>query len=102
MVDFLREKGDIAPALDPETQNIFLPAICTRLEKVEAILDGRSSEISTIAERSAFTPCVVFLARLLQFNLGFSGVWTATTKEIIPRLSGTVLSLLLVSFFCTC
>ena len=96
MVDFLRAKGHTTPRLDPETQDTLLPAICARLEQAEAIFGRRVPDISTDGQRRVYTSCTIFLARILQFDLGFSELWTPTTKELIPRLTSTLLQLLLV------
>ncbi|KIK91304.1 hypothetical protein PAXRUDRAFT_830959 [Paxillus rubicundulus Ve08.2h10] len=77
----LRTKGSIFQ-LDPISQERLGKAICETLCAVQPMFAAGGASVP-----SRLTQSVIFLARLLQFNLGFSGPWTTTFREQYETVS---------------
>lgn len=69
----LRREPSLLPQLEPEVQDKFIGILCTKFKALESMLHNDPS--AQVADLS------IFLARLLQFDLGFIRTWTAKTKE---------------------
>ena len=96
VAESLRETA-LLPQLESEVQDEFIDAICAQFDVIHSTLvaDGDQSDIATKASQSSDT--VIFLARLLQYDLGFPGGWTAKTKGASNPLVSTLFRLALVS-----
>ena len=94
-------KGDtseVAPRLDTDAQDEFMPKLLAKLELMEASIRKCAESTESIpARRPLLTGPVLFVIRLLQYDLGFEGAWTPQTREIGNRLLATVLRLAVVS-----
>lgn len=85
----LRTKG-VVLHLDPTVQERLSKVILETLVTIETMLSKLTS-ISHEVKR-----CAIFLARLLQFNLGFIGPWSTSCMEIHEGLTTVLFRLLLV------
>lgn len=85
-----RTKG-IFFQLDANCQERLGRGICEALSAVESMLASAGVEAS-----KRLTQSILFLARLLQFNLGFGGMWTSAVREQYEKLSSTLFRLALV------
>lgn len=93
VIESMREQAALLPQLDPMVQDEFIDAICVKFNAIESILtsDGWGLETSQVSRS------LIFLARLLQFNLGFRGAWTAKAKSVSDQLVSALFRLALVS-----
>jgi mediator of RNA polymerase II transcription subunit 12 len=89
----LREEAFELPELDCGIQEGFFDAICTKFEDIRSMFNGGSFTDDGLSQ---VTRSAIFLGRLLQFDLGFRGVWTAKTREGSGSLSSTLFRLALV------
>ncbi|KIJ67463.1 hypothetical protein HYDPIDRAFT_108239 [Hydnomerulius pinastri MD-312] len=86
----LRTKGWVFH-LDTAGQERLGKAICDMLSAVESMLAS-----SAVNVPSQLTQHTIFLARLLQFNMGFTGPWTAAFRGQYEMLSSVLFRLALV------
>ena len=94
IVERFRENATL-PVIDPAVQDRFFSGLVGRIAQMkEAWHAGRSDDADNEASR-----CIIFLARLLQFNLGFPGAWTAQATELGTSLCKTLFDLLMVKSF---
>ena len=93
VIEPFRTKG-IFFQLDVNCQERLGKGICETLSAVESMLASTGGEASKRLAQS-----ILFVARLLQFNLGFGGTWTTTIREQYEILSSTLFRLALV---CVC
>lgn len=89
-----RTKGIIFQ-LDASCQERLGKGICETLSAVESMFAAAGPEAS-----KSLTQSVLFLARLLQFKLGFGGTWTIAVREQYGMLSSTLFRLALVCVVC--
>ncbi|KAF9219563.1 hypothetical protein BS17DRAFT_760662 [Gyrodon lividus] len=85
----LRTKGSIFQ-LDSTSQERLGKAICETLCAVESMFVAASASAP-----NQLTQNVIFLARLLQFSLGFSGPWTTAFREQYETVSSVLFRLAL-------
>ncbi|OBZ68162.1 Mediator of RNA polymerase II transcription subunit 12 [Grifola frondosa] len=83
------------PQLEATIQDGFMTAFCTKLEEITEVLTAHVDNNSDESARSQTSHTAVFLARLLQFNLGFPGAWTSEAKAQSERLCTTITRLAL-------
>lgn len=77
--------------LDSSCQERLGKGICETLSAIEAMFGAAGAE-----ELKRLTQCIIFVARLLQFKLGFGGTWMTTVHEQYEMLSSTLFRLALV------
>lgn len=85
------------PCLAEDIQDFFISCLTEKLRKLENMLRSRiheNREFKSLAN-SLVNP-IFFLARLLQFDLGFPGVWTQNMKNIGIDILNLVLRLTLL------
>ena len=83
------------PQLDPQIQETFFSLLCAKIKKMTemmAILLQDPWE----EQAARGTQAVVFLARMLQFHLGFSITWSQQAKEQAEELCFNLTRLALV------
>lgn len=80
------------PGLDGNIQDVIIPKLCTKMEGVATLLEDNSRELD-ITQTSHF---VFLLARLLQFVLTTTIVWSPQAKKDGSALSGVLVRLLMV------
>jgi hypothetical protein len=97
-------EAETAALLDEDAQNQFLPALLSKLKLMEKCVreyaEGQS-ELALFGRRPPETGPMLFIVRLVQYDLGFDGVWTAQTRVIGPHLLATLLRLASVSIVYT-
>lgn len=77
--------------LDVNCRERLGKGICEILSSIESMLVSRAAEAS-----KRLTQCVLFIARLLQFNLGFEGTWPSAIRDLYDILSSVLFRLALV------
>ena len=86
------------PQLDPPVQETFFSVLCAKMTKMtEDMITLLQSPWEVPAVRG--TQAVVFLARMLQFHLGFSITWSQKTKENAEELCHNLTRLALVRVY---
>ena len=94
VVEPMRKEGTSAHQVDQPVQDKLLRAIHDRLVVILRTLStGQSSNQQNTAQA---IQAVVFLSRLLQFDLGLSGVWTPEMKNMSEPLCDILFRLALV------
>ena len=92
------EQHNEMPILDPEVQDRFFDVVCTKLEWM-AVIAERYAENKDNSTLEHVQPTVL-LAKFLQFDLGFRGVWTQKTlsqsTKVVNVLSRLVMVRLLI------
>lgn len=96
IVEPFRNDGGL-PELAPTVQDEFASALFAKFADVSDILTSCNEENSNELNVSEATNTAIFLARLLQFNLGFPAAWTNHVKTLSSRLFPTLTRLILVS-----
>lgn len=96
IVEPFRNDGNL-PELIQSVQDEFVSALFAKFADVSEILSSCSEENLAQVNISEATNTAIFLARLLQFNLGFPGAWTNHTKALSSQLFPTLIRLILVS-----
>ncbi|TFK74611.1 hypothetical protein BDN72DRAFT_955610 [Pluteus cervinus] len=86
----LRKDPTVIPTIESATQDNFFPALASQLSTLEGALTSNQSE------PGQYTQEIILLARLLQFDLGFRGVWTNGTKNHCGSLSLSLYKLTLL------
>ena len=92
-------EASLLPLLEPATQDKFFNALCKKFGDIESILSTNETDSLDKSAHSTVTQAVIFLARLLQFNLGFRGAWTAEAKAASSELTSTIFKLAVVRIF---
>ncbi|KAF9819188.1 hypothetical protein IEO21_02359 [Rhodonia placenta] len=91
-----RFRNAALPPLMPHIQDKFVYAFCTRLNQVKDVLT-EEKPIALAEDRTHHAShCAIFLARLLQFDLGFPGAWTAQVKSLTESLCKTFIELIML------
>ena len=94
IVERFRESATL-PTLDPAVQDNFFSGLVDKFAQLkEAWSAGRSDDAGDSENEASH--CIIFLARLLQFDLGFPGAWTARATELGTTLCKTLFDLLMV------
>lgn len=86
----LRTQGAVL-LLDPLVQERLSKVILETLTTTDMMISGITNTSQEL------TRTAIFLARLLQFNLGFTGMWTPSCIEVHEGISLVLFRLLLVS-----
>lgn len=92
----MREEATLLPQLEPAVQDELIAVLCSKFDTLESSLTTRDSEPGIRAVMPQVFQSVIFLARLLQFDLGFHSAWTPKTKETSIKLVSTLFRLALV------
>jgi len=96
ITESIREEAALLPQLDPVVQDEFIDVLSSKFDAINSTLEAdRETDIGT--ETSYLSQSLIFLARLLQFDLGFRGAWTAKTKGASNQLIFILFRLALVS-----
>lgn len=92
----IKDDAEILPQLDVTVQNEFIGIFRETLDDIESIV-APSSRTELEAEKIEVSLNLTFLLRLLHFNLGLRGAWTAQLKSDCGKLASTLLRLAVVS-----
>lgn len=96
IVERFRESATL-PIIDATVQDNFFSGLVDRFAQMkEAWFAGPSDDTGDALNEASH--CIIFLARLLQFNLGFPGAWTVRATELGTTLCKTLFDLLMVMF----
>ena len=90
----LREDAGGLPAINPDIQDRFFPALSSKWEELFKLMQADSNK----NHPPSFTEAVVVLARLLQFDLACRDIWTPKARLLSEGLCMTVFRLALVRF----
>ncbi|OAX39947.1 hypothetical protein K503DRAFT_781763 [Rhizopogon vinicolor AM-OR11-026] len=85
----LREE-ETALDLDIPTQERLAKTILESLQLADVMFS------KTIEQFRILTQAVIFLARLLQFDLGFSGIWTTEFQETCEKMTPVLFDLVMI------
>lgn len=92
LVESIRAEANALPQLEVNVQDEFIVALWSKLDALETAATASDGiQAPTISES------IIFLARLLQFDLGLPGAWTAKAKDISGKMVLTVFKLTVVS-----
>ncbi|THV06762.1 hypothetical protein K435DRAFT_711026 [Dendrothele bispora CBS 962.96] len=86
----LREDSSDLPAIQPQIQDNFFQALSLKFKEVSRILHSENSHSNA---RSDLMQVTMLLARFLQFDLAFRGVWTEKTRGMSLELATIIFSL---------
>lgn len=89
----LRDESTQLPSLDAGIQDKFFGALHKQFRDAESLLESHTMSSDHVSQATAG---IILLARFLQFDLGFGGVWTGKTKEASSDLFATIFRLTLV------
>jgi mediator of RNA polymerase II transcription subunit 12 len=92
----LRSDPSKLPMIEPTIQDGCFNAICIRFKDVVTILSMDQDTHLGQGDHYGFPQVVIFLARLLQFDLGLRGVWTNSVKSAGSSLASTLFGLAMV------
>ena len=77
--------------LDPSIQNEFIDVVSSKLSELEAALTVYHSDPKATVDGSPLAGSIIFLCRLLHFDLSLRGAWTTSTRMqtagLVPVLS---------------
>lgn len=89
-----RSPGDNLPSIEEGIQGRLIDAVFNKLSALETEMRKDAAEnLGKLAAHSELTEPVLFLARLLQFDLGFPGIWTQRTREVGDKILNVVYKL---------
>ena len=92
-----RSPSHALPSIEEDIQGKLITSLFEKLSALEAELrKDATRDDGLYTPRNDMTEPVLFLARLLQFDLGFPGIWTQKTKEVGDKLLATVFRLALL------
>lgn len=92
----IRDNGQLLPELDSSVQERFL----------EAWITAFNPAASSIISRTAVTPAddcagiVIFMTRLLHFDLGIPGAWTKQLQQYGHAMCSSLFDLSIVCYRC--
>lgn len=77
--------------LDPSVQKEFINAVSAKMSELEAALTAHYSDPKAAVDGSPLAGSIIFLCRVLHFDLGLRGAWTTSTRiqtaSLVPVLS---------------
>lgn len=97
VVEPLRRDGALTYHVDQGVQDRLIRAVHDKLVALLAFLSNDSVDGRPDPDQAGSVHTCVFLARVLQFDLGLSGAWTPEMKTLAEPLSGVLFQLALVS-----
>ncbi|KAH9924878.1 uncharacterized protein B0H18DRAFT_1119667 [Fomitopsis serialis] len=94
IVERFRDNATL-PILDPAVQDKFFSGLVGKFAQMkEACAAGQSDDADDSFNQASH--CIIFLSRLLQFDLGFPGAWTPQAMELSTPLCRTLIDLVLL------
>lgn len=86
--------------LNADVQNGFMPKLLAKLTLMESSLLKYAEETEpSFGRRPPVTSSLLFVVRLVQYNLGFEGAWTAQTRDVGNQILAALVRLAAVSEF---
>ena len=95
VVELARDDQTALPAVDSVAQDSFIMALANKIQAFETILAHSISESDVPPDQA--TQGAILMARLLQFNMAFRGVWTLKARSLSEDLCRSIFKLALVS-----
>lgn len=96
VVESMREEATSLPQLESVVQDEVIDVLCAKFDTLESCMTSGGTEPHTGAQTTRDFQNVIFLARLLQFDLGFQSAWTSKTREVSIQLVSTLFRLAIV------
>lgn len=96
VIESMREEATVLPQLEPTVQDELIEVLCSKFDVLESSFTTSDTESEHKAVMPPGSQSVIFLARLLQFDLGFQSAWTSKTRETSNNLVATLFRLALV------
>ncbi|KAH9166651.1 hypothetical protein EDB89DRAFT_2128588 [Lactarius sanguifluus] len=93
VVELARDDQTALPVVDSLAQDSFIDALASKIRAFETLL-AQPTPTSDVPSAQA-TQGAVLMARLLQFNMAFRGVWTPKARSLGERLCKSVFNLAL-------
>lgn len=85
------------PQPDTAVQQGLVSVLQQLLQNIANVLSPDASD--SVPPSVRLTSVTIFLARVLQFYLGFPGIWTQWMKDYCDKLSKTLSKLIVVCFY---
>ena len=95
VVELARDDQTALPVVDSVAQDCFIAALASKIQAFEAILARPTSKSDVPSDQA--TQGAILMARLLQFNMAFRGVWTPKARSLSEDLCKSIFNLVLVS-----
>jgi mediator of RNA polymerase II transcription subunit 12 len=86
---------DELPVVDSVAQDSFIKALASKIKAFEMILAQPLPKPDVPPDQA--TQGAILMARLLQFNMAFRGVWTTKARGLSDDLRNSIFNLALVS-----
>ncbi|KAH9053238.1 hypothetical protein EDB87DRAFT_1711186 [Lactarius vividus] len=93
VVELARDDQTALPVVDSQAQDSFIDALASKIRAFETLL-AQPTPTSDVPPAQA-TQGAVLMARLLQFNMAFRGVWTPKARSLGEGLCKSVVNLAL-------
>jgi mediator of RNA polymerase II transcription subunit 12 len=95
VVELARDDQTALPVVDSAAQDSFIKALANKIQAFETILAQSISKPDVPPDQA--TQGAILMARLLQFNMAFRGVWTPKARSLSEDLCKSIFNLALVS-----
>ena len=95
VVELARDDQTALPVVDTMAQDSFIKALANKIQAFETILTLATSKPDVPSDQA--TQGAILMARLLQFNMAFRGVWTLKARSLSENLCKSIFNLALVS-----
>jgi mediator of RNA polymerase II transcription subunit 12, fungi type len=96
VVELARDDQTALPVVDQIAQDGFIDALSSKIQAFETLLAQPTLELGVPPDQA--TQGAVLMARLLQFNMAFRGVWTPKARSLSENLCNSVFNLALVGY----
>ena len=97
VVEPARDNPAALPVVDAAAQDSFIEALASKIQAFEAVLTQPAPAPTSDVAPDQATQGAILMARLLQFNMAFRGVWTARARSLSEDLCKSISNLALVS-----
>lgn len=94
VVELARDDQTALPVVDLMAQDDFIDALAGKIQAFETLLTQPTLELGVPPDHA--TQGAVLMARLLQFNMAFRGVWTLKARSLSENLCKSIFNLALV------
>jgi mediator of RNA polymerase II transcription subunit 12 len=96
VVELARDDPTALPVVDSVAQDSFIEALASKIQAFETVVSQHTPKSDVPPDQA--TQGAILMARLLQFNMAFRGVWTLKARSLSEDLCKSVFNLALVSF----
>jgi hypothetical protein len=95
VVELARDDPTALPVVDSVAQDSFIDALASKIQAFETVVSQHTPKSDVPPDQA--TQGAILMARLLQFNMAFRGVWTLKARSLSEDLCKSVFNLALVS-----